>query len=75
MGKKRPLNGVRKCDGQTNTLTFKLIDRIGPEGRFFENSCSVHGKDEEQVVFVWALCLQYEFLVLFKRVFLLSDCM
>ena len=45
---KRPLNGVRKCDGQTSTQTntqtntqtdirtFRLIERIGPEGRFFE---------------------------------------
>ena len=40
MGAKRPLNGVRKCDGQTNRQTdiqtFRLIERIGPEGRFFE---------------------------------------
>ena len=42
VGTKRPLNGVRKCDGQTNKHTkniqkFWLIERIGPEGRFFEN--------------------------------------
>ena len=39
-GAKRPLNGVSKFDGQTNTQThiqtFRLIERIGPEGRFFE---------------------------------------
>ena len=41
MGAKRPLNGVRKCDGQTNKQThirtLSLIEKIGPEGRFFEN--------------------------------------
>ena len=41
MREKRPLNGVRTCDGQTdkqtNIWTFQLIERIGPEGRFFEN--------------------------------------
>ena len=26
-----------KCDGQTDTRTFGLIERIGPEGRFFES--------------------------------------
>ena len=40
-GDKRPLNGMRKCDRQTDkqTLmrTFWLIGRINPEGQFFEN--------------------------------------
>ena len=44
MGAKRPLNGVRKCDGQTHTQTdirtFRLIERIGPEGGFFEKSAT-----------------------------------
>ena len=31
VGKKRPLNGVRKCDGQTHTRTFWLIESNGPE--------------------------------------------
>ena len=42
---KRLLNGVRKCDGltdkQTNIQAFQLIERIGPEGRFFENAGSL----------------------------------
>ena len=38
---KRAFNGVRKCDGKTNTQTntpidIKLIEKIGPKGRFFE---------------------------------------
>ena len=41
VGTKRPVNGMRKCDGQTNkqTLmrTFRLIGRINSEGQFFEN--------------------------------------
>ena len=41
IGAKRLLNGGRKCDGQTHKQTdirtFRLIERIGPEGRFFEN--------------------------------------
>ena len=45
MGAKRPLNGVRKCDGQTDRQThiqtFQLIERIGPEGQFFENRTRV----------------------------------
>ena len=40
-GAKRPLNGVRKCDGQpykhTNIQTFQLVESIGPEGPCFEN--------------------------------------
>ena len=40
VGAKRPLNRVRKCDGQTNTQkdirTFRLIESMGPEGRCFE---------------------------------------
>ena len=28
----RPLNGVRKCDRQTDRQIFQLIDKIGPEG-------------------------------------------
>ena len=40
-GAKRPLNGVRKCGGQKDTLTqirtFWLIERIYPKGWFFEN--------------------------------------
>ena len=47
-GVKRPLNGVRKCDGQTNRLThiptFRLIERIGPDGRFFEKELNCSGK-------------------------------
>ena len=38
------LKGVRKCDGQTdkkNIQAFKLIERIGPEGRCFENAGSL----------------------------------
>ena len=38
----QPLNGVRKSDGQTNKqthpLTFRLIERIGPEVRFSEKT-------------------------------------
>ena len=38
---KRLLNGVRKCDRQTHKQTdirtFRLIERIGQEGQFFEN--------------------------------------
>ena len=38
VGAKRMLNGVRNCDGQTNRHTdISTIERIGPEGRFFEN--------------------------------------
>ena len=53
MGTRRPLNGVRKCDGQTNRQpdrqthirTFQLIERIGPEGRFYENKSFLEGSD------------------------------
>ena len=42
VGAKGPLNGVGKCDGQTdrqtNILTIQIIESIGPEGRYFENS-------------------------------------
>ena len=42
VGEKRPLNGVRKCDGptnrQTHIRTFQLIEIISPEGRFFEKT-------------------------------------
>ena len=45
-GAKRPLNGVRKCDEQTNKhtdiRTFGLIERIGPEGQFFEKYIGVY---------------------------------
>ena len=41
VGAKRPLNGTLKVNGQThaqtNRRTFRLIESIGPEGRFFEN--------------------------------------
>ena len=45
VGGKRPLNGVGKCHGLTNTQrnkqtdiwTFQLIESISPEGRYFEN--------------------------------------
>ena len=39
MGAKRQLNRVRKCDVHTNIRRSLLIERIGPEGRFFENKC------------------------------------
>ena len=41
VGPKRLLNGVRKCerqtDKQTHKQTFQLIERIDPQGGFFEN--------------------------------------
>ena len=37
VGAKRPLNGVRKCYGQTDKQThrhtYKLIERTGPQGQ------------------------------------------
>ena len=48
-GQKRPLNGTSKVnrrtdgqtDGRTDRRTFRLIESIGPEGRCFENICSL----------------------------------
>ena len=39
MGAKRPLNGVRKCDGHTDRHTNEHFDleSIGPEDQCFEN--------------------------------------
>ena len=51
VGEKRPVNGVRKCDGQTHTWIFRLIERIGPEGWFFENWLFFTGKNTFFTVF------------------------
>ena len=49
MGKKIPLNGVRKCDGQTDIQTFLLIERMGPEGRFFEKEFEKGGSQGTRI--------------------------
>ena len=45
MGANKPLKGVRRYDGQTNKQrdmqTFRLIERIGQEGPFFENKITL----------------------------------
>ena len=46
MGAKRRLNGTskvnRRTDRQTDGLTFRLIESIGPEGRCFEKVLQTH---------------------------------